>query len=244
MNNLIDVHFHLDYYEDYKNKYKYINENLIYTLCMTNMPELFEANINMLKQTKYIKFALGFNPQLAGSEKFNKILFDKYVDKTRYIGEVGLDYSKKHISSKNKQKEIFEYICSLVAGKNKIISIHSRNSEKDVLDILIKNNIKFAVFHWYTGSLDMLDKIIKEGYYFSINSSMMNTKKGIDIIKRIPLDRILVESDGPFTKMGKRVSEPENLYLTYNNLSEILGLNSIELVIKNLKTLLYKTIEK
>lgn len=67
MTNLIDFHFHLDYYKDYRNKYKYINNKLIYTLCMTNMPELYEANTSIFKVTKYVKFALGFNPQLAGS---------------------------------------------------------------------------------------------------------------------------------------------------------------------------------
>lgn len=243
MTNLIDFHFHLDYYEDYRNKYKYINNKLIYTLCMTNMPELYEANTSIFKVTKYVKFALGFNPQLAGSEKFNKSIFNKYLASTKYIGEVGLDYSREHISSKNKQKEIFEYICSVVADKNKIMSIHSRNAEEDVLSILVKNKIKYAIFHWYTGSLSTLEKIIKEGYYVSVNSSMMKTKKGLEIIKSIPLDRILVESDGPFTKVGNKVAEPENLHLTYNELSKILGLKSDELVNKNLKTLLCKSIE-
>ena len=72
---------------------------------------------------------------------------------------------------------------------------------------------------------------------------MMKTKKGLEIIKSIPLDRILVESDGPFTKVGNKVAEPENLHLTYNELSKILGLKSEELVNKNLKTLLCKSIE-
>lgn len=242
MINLIDFHFHLDYYEDYRNKYEYINKNFIYTLCMTNMPELYEYNTSIFKVTKYIKFALGFNPQLAGSEKFNKRIFNKYLDTTKYVGEVGLDYSREHISSKSKQREIFEYICSVVSGKDKIMSIHSRSAEEDVLSILVKNNIKYAVFHWYTGNLDTLKKIIRRGYYISVNSSMMKTKKGLEIIQSIPLDRILVESDGPFTKVGNKVSEPENLYLTYKKLSEILGLNSQELVYKNLNELLNRII--
>ena len=51
-----------------------------------------------------------------------------------------------------------------------------------------------------------------------------------------------MESDGPFTKVGNKVSEPENLYLTYKKLSEILGLNSEELVYKNLNELLHRSI--
>jgi TatD DNase family protein len=243
MNNLIDFHFHLDYYENYIEKYKYINESMIYVLCMTNMPELYANNINMFETTKYIKFALGFNPQLASSEQFNKKLFNQYLDSTKYIGEVGLDYSKNYVNSKEKQKDIFEYICSAVSDKNKILSIHSRNSEEDVLNILVKNDIKLAVFHWYTGNVKMLDKIINKGYYFSINYAMTKSKKGISIIERIPLDKILVESDGPFIKIGGKVAGPENLYLTYKRLNEILSINSEEVINSNFKNLLYQSIK-
>jgi len=89
MSNLIDCHFHIDYYEDYKKKYEDINKNKTYTLCVTNMPELYGTIRDVFEETKYIKFALGFNPQLAESEKFNKKIFYKYLDSTKYIGEVG-----------------------------------------------------------------------------------------------------------------------------------------------------------
>lgn len=242
MSNLIDFHFHIDYYEDYKKKYEDINKNKIYTLCVTNMPELYGAIRDIFEETKYIKFALGFNPQLAESDKFNKKIFNKYLEGAKYIGEVGLDYSNRCINSKEKQIEIFEYICSSVSDKNKILSVHSRNSEDDVLEILSKNNIKNAVFHWYTGKLTTLDKIIDRGYYFSINYEMLKSKKGLSIIKRIPLDRILVESDGPFTKIENKVSEPKNLHLIYEKLNVILSVDSKNIVNDNFKSLLYRSI--
>lgn len=242
MSNLIDFHFHIDYYEDYKKKYEDINKNKIYTLCVTNMPELYGVIRDIFEETKYIKFALGFNPQLAESEKFNKKIFNKYLNSTKYIGEVGLDYSNRYIGSKEKQIEIFEYICSVASNKNKILSVHSRNSEDDVLAILSKNNIKNAVFHWYTGKLTTLDKIIDGGYYLSINYEMLKSKKGLSIIKRIPLDRILVESDGPFTKVENKVCEPQNLHLIYEKLNEILSVDSKKIVNDNFKALLYRSI--
>ena len=52
---------------------------------MTNMPELYEANTSIFKVTKYVKFALGFNPQLAGSEKLNKSICNKHLATTKYI---------------------------------------------------------------------------------------------------------------------------------------------------------------
>lgn len=238
MANLVDFHFHLDYYKDFNNKYNYINKNKIYTLCVTNMPELYEQCINTFKCTQYIKFALGFNPQLVGTEQFNKQLFNKYMSTTKYIGEVGLDYSKEHLSSKIEQRVIFEHICSVISGQNKILSIHSRKSEEDVLEILIKNKIKSAIFHWYSGKTDLIDEIISRGYYFSVNHAMTRTKSGREIIKKIPISNILVESDGPFVQINRVPVAPEQLILTYKNLNEILSINMVDVVYNNLKRLL------
>jgi TatD DNase family protein len=243
MPNLVDFHFHLDYYKDNKYKYDYINKNKIYTLCVTNMPELYESCISTFESTQYIKFALGFNPQFAGVEVFNKKLFNKYLSTTKYIGEVGLDYSKEHLYSKEKQREIFDYICSAVSGKNKILSVHSRKAEEDVLEILIKNKIKSAVFHWYSGKADLIDEIVSRGYYLSINYSMMKSKSGRDIIKKIPIENILVESDGPFVQVEGKATSPEKLELTYKSLSEILSDNSKNIVYENLKKMLIETTE-
>lgn len=238
MANLVDFHFHLDYYKDYINKYKYINKNKIYTLCVTNMPELYEQCINTFQCTQYIKFALGYNPQFAETEKFNKTLFNKYLATTKYVGEVGLDYSKEHLGSKAKQREVFEYICSAISGQNKILSIHSRNSVEDVLEVLIKNKIKSAVFHWYSGKPDLINEIISHGYYFSVNYSMTKSKTGIEIIKRIPVSNILVESDGPFIQVEDEPNAPEKLKLTYKSLEDILSININDIVYENLKKFL------
>ncbi|HEY8893141.1 MAG TPA: TatD family hydrolase [Clostridium sp.] len=239
MSNLVDFHFHLDYYSDNKDKYNYLNEHKIYTLCVTNLPEIYEQCINTYQNTKYVKFALGFNPQFAGSENLNKKLFNKYMETTKYIGEVGLDYSKEHISSKSKQITIFDYICSLSKDKNKIFSVHSRGAEADVLEILVKNKIKSAVFHWYSGKVDFINDIVGQGYYLSVNYSMTKSKTGREIIKNIPLNKILVESDGPFVQVKGKPITPEELILTYENIESIQHIdNMINVVQSNLKKLL------
>lgn len=56
------------------------------------------------------------------------------------------------------------------------------------------------IFHWYSGDIKTMEKIINAGYYFSINESMTSTKKGKVIIDFIPKDRLLTETDAPFNK--------------------------------------------
>ena len=53
--------------------------------------------------------------------------------------------------------------------------------------------------HWYTGSLHNADVALSRGYYFSINHQMIKNQKGRNIINRIPIEKILIESDAPFT---------------------------------------------
>lgn len=97
------------------------------------------------------------------------------INKTNYIGEVGLDFSNKYIKYKDRQIEIFNYICNIASKENKIMIIHSRKAEKEVLNILIKNNIRNAIMHWYTGPINSIDDFVKNGYYFSINPSMLTS---------------------------------------------------------------------
>ena len=69
--NLIDFHVHMDYYKDFYEKYNYYNNNRIYALGVTNLPEIYEKCISSFKKSKFVQFALGYNPQFAGTDKFN-----------------------------------------------------------------------------------------------------------------------------------------------------------------------------
>ncbi|MDI3545150.1 MAG: TatD DNase family protein [Rikenellaceae bacterium] len=238
--NYIDFHVHIDYYKNSKDIFDYYNKNKIYTLFVTNLPEAYEKCFLNINTSKYVKIALGYNPQFAGIKQFNKSIFDKYFDTTKYIGEVGLDFSRNFIKHKKSQLETFDYIAYKAGKGNKILSIHSRNAEKDVLNILQKNNVKFAVFHWYSG-IDTINKIVDLGYYFSINYSMLNSKKGRIIISHIPIDRVLIETDGPFVKYKQKPIFPNDLPHIYNSFSKVFGNREFnKIVFNNLKKLLYK----
>ena len=238
---LIDFHVHIDYYKNYEEIYKSYNGKRIYALFVTNFPEVYGKCNEHFGNSKYVKLALGYNPQICKVQKFNKNVFDIHFNKTKYIGEVGLDYSKEFIVCKNQQIKAFDYICNKSGKGGRILSIHSRNAEDDVIDILDKNNVKFAVFHWYTGKITNINKIIDRGYYFSINNAMLNSKRGRNIISKIPLERMLVETDGPFTKYGREQITPDRLQNVYTSLAKLLDVENFDKVIfNNFKNLLLK----
>ena len=244
MNNLIDTHLHLDCYRNHSEIYEEINKLKQYTLCVTNLPEVFESCIEMYKETRYIKFAVGYNPQMIISDKFDKASFLRSVYKPKYIGEVGLDFSKQYEEYKSKQIVIFDFICKVAANENKILSIHSRKAEKEVLALLKKNKVKYAIIHWYTGNVALVKEFIKEGYYFSINPAMLRSLAGKKIINEIPMERVLVETDGPISKMNGKRMEPRNLIEIYKKINELYNIhNSNKIIYNNFKRLLNENLK-
>ena len=164
--HLIDTHFHLDFYRDHKYWYDYINQNRQYTLCVTNSPGVYHSCKRLYPETKYLKFALGFNPKSIVFEKFDKRLFNHLQGETKYIGEVGLDFTGKLKEKREEQLQCFDYICSSI-NENQVLSVHSKNAEKAVCDILKKHKVKKTILHWYSGNLETLKELIEYGYYFS-----------------------------------------------------------------------------
>lgn len=219
MNKLIDMHFHLDFYANHSETYKRINSLEQHTLCVTNQPEIFESCIDLYKPTQYVQFALGYHPQNAGKISFNNSSFINNLYKTKYVGEVGLDFSKEYAAFSDIQLRVFDFICGRAVDK--IMTIHCKKAEEDVYRIIKKNGNHKVIMHWYSGNEYWLDKLIDLGCYFSINSNMLSSTKGIMIIDHIPLERLFIESDGPFTKVDGKRYTIEKLKTIYDQTAQM-----------------------
>lgn len=234
---LIDTHVHIDFYPEPQLVAQQYESMKIYTMFVTNLPELFEKHYKSFQNFKYVRLCIGYHPQVASKYSFNEVLFNKWVNKTKYIGEVGLDYNGEHLEIKNRQIDAFEYITSPKFNKGRVYTIHSRLSEDMVLDILEKNKVKHAIFHWYSGKLSTLEKIYERGYYFSLNPRMLVSKGGKKIIEKLPLNRLLFETDGPFAKYNKQIIIPSMLPTIYSDFEDVVPAFE-ETVYKNFKRLL------
>lgn len=205
---IIDTHCHIDLYPNPKQVLKDLVKNDTTVLAMTNLPSHFEMGYMHFQSLKRIRLALGMHPLMADSheKEFNKFL--KNINKTSYIGEVGLDFSNEGISTKEIQINTFTKILKAISGQKKILSIHSRKAEKEVLELLIKNSIKSAIFHWYSGGINMIEDIVDTKYFFSINPAMTRSASGRKIISNIPRELVLTETDGPFINHGSLPIRP------------------------------------
>ena len=198
---MIDLHTHLDLYPNALNILEKVNDTNQFTLSVTTSPRAWIATSKVFKNYENINVALGLHPEIA-EKKFNELEpLLTLISKSNFIGEVGIDGSKRFSNFRDKQEIIFEQTikeCEKAGGR--IISIHSRAAASKVLSILKKHpNCGIPILHWFSGSVSELKEAIEMKCTFSVNPIMIRSKKGKDLVSRIPPELILPESDGPFT---------------------------------------------
>ena len=238
----MDTHMHFDLYNNHNEVLDYIEDNNSYTIAVTNLPDLFERYSHLCGKRRFVQIALGFHPELACHYSNQILKFDRYVSATRYIGEVGLDFTAKDWTNRNIQDQIFSHIvhtCNEVGGK--VLTVHSRRAEKRVMEILENLSSCGVILHWYSGSMALMDEALKRGYYFSINHQMLQSANGRKIVDSIPIERILMESDAPFTKGLDKNYTIEFMEPIYKYICDARGLSEEEMSVilrNNFRTLL------
>ncbi len=187
-------------------------------------------NYELTRDTKFVRAALGFHPQLVADYPNDVDQWARYVDQTPFIGEVGVDAGPRYYKSIDVQRDVFEHIlkrCALSGPK--ILSIHSVSAVKVVLDYLerfLPMAEHSVVLHWFTGSASELRRASELGCHFSVNAQMISGERGKALLKQMPLERLLTETDGPFTECLGRPSSPADIHQTVHELAASLGLNS------------------
>lgn len=224
---LVDFHCHLDLYPDLEAAIAECERLGIYTLTVTTTPKAWPHNKKLLEKTKYVRVALGLHPQLVAERADELALLEKYLPEARYIGEVGLDAGPRFYKSLEQQKQVFERVLQLCekAG-NKILTVHSVRAVTAVLDLVeinLRQGNSQVVLHWFTGTRAEAWRAIEMGCYFSINGEMLRTDRHRELVATLPLDRLLTETDGPFTQRDGRPSKPSDITLTVSELARVRG---------------------
>jgi TatD DNase family protein len=235
---LVDFHCHLDLYPDHRAAVQEAEAAGVFTLAVTTTPRAWPRNHELAQATRHVRAALGLHPQLVGEHASELALWDAYLAEARYIGEVGLDAGPRFYKSFDLQKKVFEHIlrCCAEAG-NKVISVHSVRTAKAVLDHIeayLPPGQGKIVLHWFTGTKAEAKRAIEMGCYFSVNAAMFNNERHISMVSVLPLERLLTETDGPFTHTGGHPSKPSDVGIVVEALARLHGLSSFE-VIANIK---------
>ncbi len=235
---IYDSHCHLDLMDNMTECINEIQNSCIGLFAVGTTPLAYNKDVQFCTKSKNIKVGLGMHPQLVASGYDDMQLFKALFEKCNYIGEVGLDFSKGYLQTKETQIAVFSEIVKLCEDYGeKVVSIHSLKATGTVVEILQKyktqKNNKY-IFHWYTGSIPQLERAIKLGCYFSINPNMLKTKLGIEVIKTIPINRMLLETDIPFAFKCYYPTEIESEFRRMLLIiSEITGIDMNDIICKN-----------
>lgn len=207
---MIDLHTHLDLYPNALDILAQVNKENRFTLAVTTSPRAWLGTSQVFKGHENIKVALGLHPEVA-DQKFNELdLLLSSIQNSDFIGEVGIDGSARYSRTIDKQVLIFDNMireCEKAGGR--IISIHSRAAASKILSIIRKYpNCGTPILHWFSGSITELKEAIEMRCYFSVNPLMLKSKKGKDLVSRIPSELVLPESDGPFAVLNGKPIMP------------------------------------
>ena len=185
--------------------------------------------IAMAEKYPFVYASVGSHPDSA--DEVNDAVLEEYKklcklhNKVKAIGEIGLDYYYEDIP-REVQKQAFRMQMELAQELDMPVIVHEREAHDDGMRIVKEFKNVTGVFHCYSGSAEMARQLVDLGWYIGFTGvlTFKNARKAVETAERIPLDRIVLETDCPFMApvpfRGKR-NDPGYLYLMAERLAEL-----------------------
>ena len=237
---LIDSHCHLDF-----ESFDQDREQVLANAAEAGITRLINPGINLeasqralalARQCPGVYAAVGYHPYDAAEVNQQTLAILTGLAKQPEvvaIGEIGLDYHRDR-SSKVDQTRAFEAQLDLAKSLNLPVIIHQRDAAQDTMSMLrqwgVGGNHPGLVLHAFSGDEVMVEEAVALGFYIGIGGpiTFKNAKKLPDIVRTIPLNHLLIETDAPFLSphphRGKR-NEPARLVLIAQELARLFGLS-------------------
>ena len=248
---LIDTHCHLTYDFSSVGGANAVMERAVaagvkYMICPTADPVDILPAIKLAHAHDNVFATIGIHPEHAGTNPADYIT-DEILGDSRVlaVGEIGLDYHELSADTRNAQIELFEKQLEMARRAGLPVAIHTRDAESDTFEILSRYPDIYGVMHCFTSGYDLAKKMLDRGYYFSA-SGILTFKNAADIrdtFSRIPIDRLVVETDSPYcapVPYRGKICEPAYVVETTRVLSEIKNVSfekMCDIVMENVKKL-------
>jgi TatD DNase family protein len=215
------------------------------SVCVDNRTSY--ASIDLLRDPtlrNMVSQFIGIHPQCANYEDVSAFehLLEAHIQSVDGLGEIGLDrtYTEGEFSPYPKQIKVFESMLRLAEKYSRPISVHSRESLNEILELISSYNIVAVLIHWFSGNKTQLNICMDRGYYVSYGPPLLYSKDKKVLLGKTHKNKILIETDGPnrythcfgnqpalpssfLASVAKSVSEV--LLMPYEETVEMLSLN-------------------
>ena len=214
----------------------------------------FSANQKIIELTERYDFlyaALGVHPKYVSDldeEKFNQLRYMMDGNKILAVGETGLDYSccKEDEEQRELQKKWFQEFLNLSLEKNMPIVIHCRDVERcydayhDLIEILSESRLleKPGIIHSFSGDEVQAKKLMEMGFYLGVGGKFIRDGETMkSVVKTIPLDKIVLETDCPFLSPvpGEKKNTSLNLFRIMDELAKLKEVSREDIAAKTLE---------
>lgn len=235
---IIDTHAHLDHIEDLDQALANAVAAGVEAIVAVSMDlNSCRKNLGIKQSVRQLKIFLGMgmHPSEAKREDVPACLalIREHAPSLSAIGEIGLDFWYKWVrkdeAKKEEQREVFRAFLEVAKELNLPAVIHSRGAWRECLEICRDVGVARAVFHWYSGPLDVLDDILQNGYYVSTTPSLAYSPQSREAIQHAPIERVLIETDTPvYYKSGEGdegfKAEPKDVVRTLEAYCALIGI--------------------
>jgi len=219
----VDAHVHLDRFADPEAVVAAAARAGVHCLAVTETPSHHAEVSAWLGARTGVELAVGAHPLHAASlsdEELRRL--DRAIGRCRFVGEVGLDGSPEGRASLPAQRRAFERVLAHPDLRSRVLTVHSRGADAEAITALAGSRAT-AILHWFRGTATDAQAALEAGLRFSINPAMIATPEGRELIAQLPRERVLTETDGPYTSVEGRPAAPADVPVVIDALARAWG---------------------
>lgn len=228
--SVIDTHAHLDEFPDPQEVIREAKEGGV--LAIVAVGQDMSSNQKTLEiagqNPGFVFPAVGYHPWRLNPDNDDETLahIDKNLSHCIALGEVGLDYKAK--IKKKVQKAIFLKLLAIAKKHDKPMILHCRYSHETVFRMVKEAGLRKAVFHWYSGPLELIPLIAAAGYYMSATPALLYNPYHEKAINAVPLSNLLLETDTP-VQYRELATRPVHVQVTLEEVARVRGMTPEEI---------------
>jgi TatD DNase family protein len=200
---LIDAHSHVDRYDLVDEQalgsaLAEITQHRILTISNSMDLASYKRNLEIGEMCSLVLPTFGVHPWNAPEYADRLDDLRGAIEQSPMLGEIGLDhYFVQDTSTYPAQRKVIEFFLGAAREQGKIISLHTKGAEREVLALLDQYEIPRVIVHWYSGPLDIFREMVARGVYFTVGIEVLYSEHIQTIVQEIPSRQLLTETDNP-----------------------------------------------